>query len=56
MSAAAETCIRCRRNAAKRIRLCVPCWAVVVYGAPDRLPPFPPLADLLPPAGLEIRP
>lgn len=46
MSAAA-TCIRCQRNPARCIRLCIPCWAIVVYGEADRLPPFPPLLEML---------
>lgn len=43
-----STCIKCRRNPARRIRLCIPCWALVVYGEPDRLPEFPPLDMLAP--------
>lgn len=36
-------CIKCQKNPARRIQLCIPCWALVVYGEPDRLPEFPSL-------------
>lgn len=36
-------CINCQKNPAQRIQLCIPCWALVVHGEPDRLPPFPPI-------------
>ena len=41
-----DACIKCQKNPAKRIRLCIPCWALVVYGEPGRLPEFPKLDDL----------